>query len=283
MSKIPPLPLPSGLLASFRYTPPPPPAPAADQPADQPADRAPDGPDEAIQEPACREDEHGLLDGIPGRPAAAEPEALEAADEQDEPAAPEDAIPVEAVRVTPAPPAGQTAHQPAKRPAGKGAGKGAGKPLDAWALRPGTGLEARLADDLPAVPDPSSLLAVSEDARPAPHFDKNGKRKFSANEVTEQVSRAQELLSAGYRPNVIRSVLQKEYGLHGSTAEFRLRAARQQMVSDLNIYDRKEKVAQMVQQLEEVVRRSLHSGREANVIGALRLQADLLQLYTNRN
>lgn len=275
MSKIPPLPLPSGLLASFRYTPPPPPAPAADQPAD----RAPDGPDEAIQEPACREDEHGLLDGIPGRPAAAEPEALEAADEQDEPAALEDAIQVEAVRVEPAPPARQPARQPAKRPAGKGTGK----PADTWALRPGTGLEARLADDLPAVPDPSSLLAVSEDARPAPHFDKNGKRKFSANEVTEQVSRAQELLSAGYRPNVIRSVLQKEYGLHGSTAEFRLRAARQQMVSDLNIYDRKEKVAQMVQQLEEVVRRSLHSGREANVIGALRLQADLLQLYTNRN
>lgn len=156
---------------------------------------------------------------------------------------------------------------------------------DTYDLRPLTGRESRISYQdgyspvLPAGVDP---LALQDDIQVSAVMDR-GKRRWTALEISEQVTRVQELLTSGYRPNLIRQLLQKEYGMAMATAEARLRAARQQMVSDLNVYDRKEKVAQMVQQLEEVVAKSLKGGREANVIGALRLQADLLQLYTNRN
>lgn len=161
-------------------------------------------------------------------------------------------------------------------------------PIDITAqpvVRPTSGPEARVryaegySPVLPAGVDP---LALQDDIQVAAVIDR-GKKRWTALEIGEQVARVQELLTSGYRPNLIRQLLQKEYGMATATAEARLRAARQQMVSDLNIYDRKEKVAQMVQQLEQVVQHSLKGGREANVIGALRLQADLLQLYTNRN
>lgn len=127
------------------------------------------------------------------------------------------------------------------------------------------------------------LMSVQSDVQIEPSYDKNGRRKWTAMEVAEQVYRTQELLTRGYRPNVIRSILHKEYGIATPTAEARLRAARTQMVNDINTYDRKEKVSQMVQQLEEVVLEAFANNREANVIGALRLQADLLQLYQKRN
>lgn len=156
---------------------------------------------------------------------------------------------------------------------------------DTYDLRPLAGRESRISYPdgyspvLPAGVDP---LALQDGIQVSAVMDR-GKRRWSALEIAEQVNRVQELLTSGYRPNLIRQLLQKEYGMANATAEARLRAARQQMVADLNVYDRKEKVAQMVQQLEEVVSKALKHGREANVIGALRLQADLLQLYTNRS
>jgi hypothetical protein len=55
------------------------------------------------------------------------------------------------------------------------------------------------------------------------------------------------------------------------------------MVIDANVYDRQEKVGQMLQQLEQVLEQALTMRQGSNAIGALRLQADLLQLLTRQN
>lgn len=227
--------------------------------------------DDAGSEPPA-----GLLD-LPDAPPAS-PDAP-----QD---APQDAIQINAVRVEALQPVDvpdddvpEAVVQPAEEPDEQQAGAAA------YDLRPSGGPEARVRYPdgyTPVLPATVNPLALQDDIHVAAVLDK-GKRRWTALEIGEQVCRVQELLTSGYRPNLIRQLLQKEYGMPTATAEARLRAARQQMVSDLNVYDRKEKVAQMVQQLEEVVQKAIKNGREANVIGALRLQADLLQLYTNRN
>jgi hypothetical protein len=55
------------------------------------------------------------------------------------------------------------------------------------------------------------------------------------------------------------------------------------MVTDANVMDRQEKVGQMLQQLEQVLEQALRLNQGSNAIGALRLQADLLQLLSRQN
>jgi len=62
-----------------------------------------------------------------------------------------------------------------------------------------------------------------------------------------------------------------------------MHAARRQMVADINIMDRAEKVSEMLEKLENVIEQALDSRMGANAIGAMRLQADLLQLIQKRN
>ena len=55
-------------------------------------------------------------------------------------------------------------------------------------------------------------------------------------------------------------------------------AARQQMIRDINVMDRAEKVSEMIEKLETVIQMSIERNMGANAIGAMKLQADLLQL-----
>jgi hypothetical protein len=55
------------------------------------------------------------------------------------------------------------------------------------------------------------------------------------------------------------------------------------MVADINIMDRAEKVSEMLEKLENVIEQALDSRMGANAIGAMRLQADLLQLIQKRS
>jgi hypothetical protein len=59
--------------------------------------------------------------------------------------------------------------------------------------------------------------------------------------------------------------------------------ARHQMVIDVNVYDRKEMAAKMLQSLETVLNQALQMRQGSNAIGAMRLQADLLQLLSRQN
>ena len=106
---------------------------------------------------------------------------------------------------------------------------------------------------------------------------------FRAVEIAAQVHQVQEWLSLGKRPNQIRKLCSEEWGLSTRVAEYRIADARKQMVVDANVMDRQEKVGQMLQQLEQVLEQALRLNQGSNAIGALRLQADLLQLLSRQN
>jgi hypothetical protein len=55
------------------------------------------------------------------------------------------------------------------------------------------------------------------------------------------------------------------------------------MILDVNVYDRKEMCAKMLQSLESVLNQALEMRQGSNAIGAMRLQADLLQLLSRQN
>lgn len=122
--------------------------------------------------------------------------------------------------------------------------------------------------------------AIAEKAAQRPPVKYNGN---TALEIAEQVHQVQEMLTAGVRPNVIRRYCADEWGLSTRTAEKRMADARRKMVTDANCYDRTEKVGQMLQQLEKVLEDALKMRQGSNAIGAIRLQADLLQLLTRQN
>ena len=102
-------------------------------------------------------------------------------------------------------------------------------------------------------------------------------------EIADQVHQVQEWLTLGKRPNQIRALCAELWGLKTRAAEQRIHDARKQMVVDCNDMDRKDKVGQMLQQLEEVLQQALDMRQGSNAIGAIRLQADLLQLLTRQN
>jgi hypothetical protein len=99
----------------------------------------------------------------------------------------------------------------------------------------------------------------------------------------DQIHQVQEWLTQGKRPNQIRALCAEHWGLKTRSAEQRIQDARRQMVADANVMDRPEKVGQMLQQLEQVLEQALAMKQGSNAIGALRLQADLLQLLARQN
>lgn len=106
---------------------------------------------------------------------------------------------------------------------------------------------------------------------------------YRAIEIAAQVAQVQEWLTQGKRPNQIRALCAEHWGLQTRASEQRMQDARRQMCVDANVYDRQEKVGQMLQQLEQVLEQALQMRQGSNAIGALRLQADLLQLLARQN
>jgi hypothetical protein len=109
------------------------------------------------------------------------------------------------------------------------------------------------------------------------------RQAFTAYEIADQTRIVQDWLAEGVRPNVIRQRCADRWGIATRTAEHRMHAARRQMVADINIMDRSEKVSEMLEKLENVIEQALDSRMGANAIGAMRLQADLLQLIQKRS
>jgi hypothetical protein len=121
-----------------------------------------------------------------------------------------------------------------------------------------------------------------DEAEPA-EGGKKPRNAFNSIEIAAQIHAVQEWLTSGKRPNEIRRLCAQEWGLSTRVAETRMAMARRQMVIDANVYDRQEKVGQMLQQLEQVLEQALTMRQGSNAIGALRLQADLLQLLSRQN
>jgi len=112
---------------------------------------------------------------------------------------------------------------------------------------------------------------------------KRKKQGYKAIEIVEQIHQVQEWLTEGKRPNQIRALCAEHWGLQTRASESRMHEARKQMVLDINIYERKDLVAKMLQNLEKVLEQSLASNMGSNAIGAMKLQADLLQLIQRQN
>ncbi len=126
-----------------------------------------------------------------------------------------------------------------------------------------------------------SITPVSEDLTEG---DIGRKRRLSFNslEIAQQVCYVQDLLATGVRPNLIRQQCAEKWGLACKTSEHRISAARRMMIADINVMDRSEKVSELVEKLETVIMQAISAGMGSNAIGAMRLQAELLQL-TNKN
>ncbi len=135
------------------------------------------------------------------------------------------------------------------------------------------------APDSSEAPDAQEATSAdsSEASEPQPRKRRNA---FSSLEIAAQIAQVQEWLTMGKRPNQIRQLCSDEWGLNTRVAESRMHEARKQMVVDVDVYVRKDKAAQMVQQLEQVLEQALQMRQGSNAIGALRLQADLLQLLS---
>jgi hypothetical protein len=109
------------------------------------------------------------------------------------------------------------------------------------------------------------------------------RQAFKALEIAAQIHQVQEWLTLGKRPNEIRRLCDEHWGLSTRVAETRMADARRQMILDVNSYDRKEMCAKMLQSLESVLNQALEMRQGSNAIGAMRLQADLLQLLSRQN
>lgn len=133
-------------------------------------------------------------------------------------------------------------------------------------------------DDTPT--EEATCAGSPEDTEASDAPGKKRRNAFTAVEIAAQVAQVQEWLTMGKRPNQIRQLCADEWGLLTRAAESRMHEARKQMVVDVDVYVRKDKAAQMVQQLEQVLEQALQMRQGSNAIGALRLQADLLQLLS---
>ncbi len=146
--------------------------------------------------------------------------------------------------------------------------------------------EAPLADLALAICEaPASGEDPSDDSVPAEASSEEPRRRvaFKALEIAAQIHQVQEWLTEGKRPNEIRRLCCDEWGLSTRVSETRMADARRQMVLDVNTYDRKEMAAKMIQSLDTVLNQALEMHQGSNAIGAMRLQADLLQLLSRQN
>lgn len=150
----------------------------------------------------------------------------------------------------------------------------------------------------PPTPNPSEPDATTASAAGAQHeapapeaaaaeggegTEKKRRNTFNSIEIADQVQQVQEWLVTGHRPNQIRSMCAERWGLSSRVSEGRIAMARKQMIMDVNIMDRKEKAAQIIEQLENVLKMSLETKQCSNAIGSLSLQAKLLGLLARDN
>jgi len=96
-----------------------------------------------------------------------------------------------------------------------------------------------------------------------------GRAAKSALDIAEQLHMVRKMLTMGKSPFEIRQALALQYGLPERTAERRISEARQQMVKELEMIDRKELAAQLLQTAEEILGEARQTRQLSNALGAL--------------
>jgi hypothetical protein len=98
---------------------------------------------------------------------------------------------------------------------------------------------------------------------------KPGRAPKTALDIAEQLHTVRKMLTMGRSPFEIRQALALQYGLPDRTAERRIAEARQQMVRELEMIDRKELAAQLIRTAEEILGEARESRQLSNALGAL--------------
>ena len=124
------------------------------------------------------------------------------------------------------------------------------------------------------------LVDYGEEGSPIEPPKETPKRRqcFTALEIADQVRIVQDWLAVGVRPNIIRQRCADRWGMSTRTAEFRMQAARRQSIADINVQDRAQAAAVMIERLESLIESCMANGQGSNALGAMRLMTDLLQL-----
>ena len=97
----------------------------------------------------------------------------------------------------------------------------------------------------------------------------------------EKIARREELadmIVKGFSQRELMRHVQGTWGLSSQHSQACIRDARDLVKSDLSDVDRQDMLAAKIQQLEQIARDSIASGRENNAIGAIRLLSELVGL-----
>ena len=112
--------------------------------------------------------------------------------------------------------------------------------------------------------------------------EQSGKRKSTKRaagaksiEVAEQIRLCQDLLIKYHSMRAIRDILLERYGLPESTANDRIKAAREAIKDDINGIERQELAATMAEMCLSIAAQAEARGQYNNVIGAMRLLGEL--------
>jgi len=99
--------------------------------------------------------------------------------------------------------------------------------------------------------------------------------RCTAYESAKRVNRVADLIVQGARPSQIYRFAAEQWGISERQAQALSKKARARLVEDLNI-ERHEFLAARLQTLDEVIQKALRAEQYANVIGAVRLQTELV-------
>lgn len=100
-------------------------------------------------------------------------------------------------------------------------------------------------------------------------------KKATKLEKKARVEELADMVVKGYSQRELNRHVMSTWGLSQNSAILYIREARDIVKADLADVDRADMLAAKIQQLEQIARDSIASGRENNAIGAIRLLAEL--------
>lgn len=107
-------------------------------------------------------------------------------------------------------------------------------------------------------------------------------RKCTKAEKKARVEELADMIVKGYSQRELNRHVADAWGLSQGSALLYIREARDIVKADLADIDRADMLAAKIQQLEQIARDSIASGRENNAIGAIRLLAELTGLGASK-
>lgn len=115
--------------------------------------------------------------------------------------------------------------------------------------------------------------------------DKYGKgvRKANKEIVENRIERTIELISLCKPTGEILSIARDEWGVCTASAEEYIRRARARIRERWNGQDRQDFIATALERMDQVAKLSIETRQMSNAIGAVNLQARLLQAISNGN